>query len=130
MRFLRADTEMMKLDLRLSPRKSDSTLKCRGVVVFIRQIENFPTRWCNHRPECNAHGGPGRNPHLAPKAEDRIEHCPNRTGERSAIHHGDRRSNLPTPAEKTGPVSFILDIADASALDDSKVSGPYFRFAG
>jgi hypothetical protein len=75
-RFLRADPEVMQLDLRLSPRKRDGALESRGVVVLVGEVERLMARGRDQGPKRHTRRGPRRNPYATAEAEDRIEHRP------------------------------------------------------
>ena len=70
---------------------------------------------------------PWRQPHPASKAEDRIEHCPARVGQRATIDHRDRCTDTVPAAQKARPVRFELRAADGLAFDDREVRRPHRR---
>jgi hypothetical protein len=62
--------------------------------------------------------------HTAAKAEDRIEHRADRTGEWQSIEHGHRRPGSPSAAKEARAICLELQIAGCVAFDDSKMRSP------
>src|SRR5579864_7210546 len=102
MRFIRTDSQMMKLHLRLRPGQSESALKCARIAVFIRKIDHLFAGRGDDGGKNNARRGAGRYANCAPQTHGRVKHRTGGVGERAAINDRDWSANVVPAPEKSG----------------------------
>ena len=118
------DAEMVKLHLRLRPGERCCALEGGAVAMLVDQVEQCLACRGDHRPECDARSGAGRDPHAPAQGEDRVENRADRVGKRPAVDHRDRRADAVATAEEAGPVGFNLRLAHRLAVDYRQMRRP------
>ena len=126
--FAGIDAEVMELNLRLSPGQGRCAFVCRRVPVFVHTIQQRFARPRRHGPEGDANCRPGRHANTSAQGENRIEHGPDRIGQRPHVHDRDRRANALPAAQEARPVGFELRLADCFSVGDAQMGRPKLRF--
>ena len=122
--LVRADPEVVLLNLRLRPRQCRGAVERRRIAILFGEAEGLRTRRRDQRREGDAHGVARRKPHAASQAHDRVEHRAGRVGKGPAVDHRRRRSDPAPAAEEPGTVSLPLQLADRVPFDDRHVGQP------
>src|SRR3972149_11354685 len=115
-RLLRVDAEMAQLHLRLGPRQCGRAVEGGRVLMLVDQVQGLATGRRDDRPERDARRPARRYPHATAQREDGIEDRADAVRKRPAVDDGDRRPNLVSAAEETGPVGLDLRLAHPLAL--------------
>ena len=91
------DPKMAKLHLRLCPSQRGRAVERHGVMMAVREIEHFPREGRSGSRTRRARWSLGQ-PHMATKAENRIEHRADGVAERPTRVQHDRSANsAPAP---------------------------------
>ena len=127
--LIRADAEVVLLNLRLRPRQRRGAVERRRIAILLGEVESLLARRRDERREGGAHGVARRESHAASQAHDRIEHRAGRVGEGVAVDHRCGRPDPAPATEEPGTVSLPLQRPDWIDFDDRHVGQPDLSLA-
>jgi hypothetical protein len=97
-------------------------------MMLVDQIQHIGARRCDDGPEGDARRLTRLNPYTASKHKNGIKDGSDSIGERSAIHHRDRRPSIAPTTEETSSIGLDLRLAHRLTFDDGKMGRPDLRF--
>ncbi len=127
-RVVGGDPEVVELHLGLGPRRCPDALERRRVAILVGERERCFVRRGDEGGERDVCRRARRETDAAAQARDRIQHRPDRIGERAAVDHRHRRTDTAAASEKPRAIGLELDGADCLTLDRDHVGREDRRF--
>src|SRR5579862_5921917 len=124
MSFVRANTQVLKLYLRLRPGEIERALKRLRAAVLIGEVQDLLAIRSDKCGKGNARGGPRQNVHRAPQTKNGVEYGTCRIREWPSVDDRNRAGDIVATSKKPRAVRLALRFIDAFAFQSHHVRGP------